>query len=89
VGDGVDRFCRAGWVVGRLYSDWPVDLPADWVRLVSQPQTAAEQEATQISIKRNRPFGDAAWQQEIAAKLGLSSCFHDPWRRIRKKDGAA
>ncbi|MGD0767717.1 MAG: hypothetical protein ABSB42_05915 [Tepidisphaeraceae bacterium] len=56
---------------------------------MSQPQTAAEQEATQISIKRNRPFGDAAWQQEIAAKLGLSSCFHDPWRRIRKKDGAA
>jgi hypothetical protein len=56
---------------------------------VNQPQTAAEQEAMQISIKRNRPFGDAAWQQEIAAKLGLSSCFRDPWRPARTKESGA
>ncbi|MGA2442095.1 MAG: transposase [Tepidisphaeraceae bacterium] len=72
-----------------LLSDWPMDLPANWVKWVNQPQTAAEQEAMQISIKRNRPFGDAAWQQEIAAKLGLSSCFRDPWRPARTKESGA
>jgi putative transposase len=69
-----------------LLSDWPVDLPRDWVKWVNQPQTLAEQEAMQISIKRNRPFGDAAWQHEMAARLGLDSCFRDPWRPARAKD---
>ena len=72
-----------------MLSDWPVDLPRDWIKWVNRPQTAAEQEAMQISIKRNRPFGDAAWQQEMAAKLGLSSCFRDPWRPVRRKESDA
>jgi hypothetical protein len=41
----------------------------------------------QTSIQRNRPFGEAAWQQAMAAKLGLTSCFRDPWRPVRKKEG--
>ena len=38
-----------------VLSEWPVDLPADRVKLVNQPRTAAEREATPISIKPNRP----------------------------------
>jgi hypothetical protein len=64
-----------------------MDLPADWVKLVNQPQTAAKREGMQISIKRNSPFGDAAWCQEMAAELELGSCLRDPWRPTRTNDG--
>jgi putative transposase len=70
-----------------ILSDWPVDLPRDWIKSLNQPQSAAEEEALQVSLKRNRPFGDPAWQQQIAAKLGLTSCFRDPWRPAGRKNG--
>jgi putative transposase len=72
-----------------LLSDWPVDLPRDWAKWVNQPQTAAEEEAMKTSIERSRPFGDDRWQRQIAAKLGLRSCFRDPGRPARRKDGGA
>jgi len=87
IGDGSSLWARQEGSAQQkaMLSDWPMDMPANWVKLVNHPQTAAEREAMQKSIKRSRPFGDAAWRQEIAAKLGLSSRFRDPWRPARTK----
>jgi len=56
-----------------LLSDWPIDRPANWTQLVNQPQTQAEEDAIQLHIARNRPFGDAAWVAKKARQLRLEN----------------
>jgi len=70
-----------------ILHDWPIDLPKDWRQRVNTPQTAEEEAAMQVSIKRSRPLGQAAWQQKMAARLGLTSCFRDPHRPAKAKKG--
>jgi len=52
-------------------SPWPVDRPADWLAVVNQPQTPAEEHAVCRAILRSRPFGADAWVDETVARLGL------------------
>ena len=65
----------AGWrgdeKLRAILSDWPVERPADWVRLVNEPMTAKEAEGIRTCIARNRPFGTGEWQSEQARRLGL------------------
>ncbi|MGB7157109.1 MAG: transposase [Tepidisphaeraceae bacterium] len=63
-----------------LLADWPIDLPDDWLDLVNEAQTPAEEEAVRTAIRRARPFGSPAWQTRTAATLNLASCFRDPGR---------
>ena len=72
----------APWLVDG--EDWPIELPASWLKLVNTPQTAAEEEAVQRSIRRGTPFGSESWQRRIAARLKLQSSLHDPWRPKKK-----
>jgi putative transposase len=55
-----------------LLCPWPVPLPNDWVEYVNAAQTEAEVEALRRSVQRGCPFGSASWQQQMAARLGLS-----------------
>ena len=73
----------------RIMHPWPIDLPGNWVGLVNEPQTLAEEAAMKVSIERGRPLGDGPWQQRMAAKLGLTSCFRDPHRPAKAKRGAS
>jgi hypothetical protein len=50
---------------------------------VNTPQTAAELEAVRRAICRNQPFGNDAWQQQVAKRLGLESTLR-PRGRPRK-----
>src|ERR1700730_6653693 len=50
---------------------WPVPMPEDWPAQVHQPQTEAELEAVRRSVVRGCPFGNIAWQQRTARRLGL------------------
>ena len=61
--------------LGALLSDWPVERPSRWLRLVNEPLSAKEQAAIAISMRRNRPYGDSAWQAEQAQRLGLLHTF--------------
>jgi len=63
---------------------WPVDRPRPWLRLVNEPQTAAEEEALRVSVQRGRPFGGAVWAKQAAARLGLEATFR-PRGRPRKE----
>jgi putative transposase len=54
-----------------ILSDWPMERPRNWVALVNQPMSEKEAEAFQISMARNRPYGDEAWQDRQARRLGL------------------
>ena len=49
----------------------PVELPQPWVQWVDTPLTVSELEAIRTSVRRNRPFGDAAWTRGLAERLQL------------------
>jgi putative transposase len=61
---------------------WPIERPRDWTARVNRP-FGKEEEAVRRSIQRGQPFGAAAWQAEVAARLGLESAFR-PRGRPRK-----
>jgi putative transposase len=52
--------------------------------LVNQPQTDAELAALRTSLSRGQPFGDDAWRQRTARRLGLEFTLH-PRGRPRKQ----
>jgi len=66
--------------MAKLLGEWPVDRPADWLKIVNTPQTAAEEQAVQTSIRRGRPLGTETWQRRTAARLGLSHTFRERGR---------
>lgn len=67
-------------------SDWPAEVPPDWVSFVNRPETDEELEALRRGVTRGSPYGDATWQHQAAARLGLESSLRDPWRprKVRK-----
>jgi putative transposase len=67
-----------------LLSDWPIERPANWVRLVNDPLTEKEMEAIQVCIARNRPYGNEEWQDKQIKRLGL---FHTVRREGRPRAG--
>jgi putative transposase len=50
---------------------WPMPLPDEWVERVHQPETEEELAAVRVAVQRGSPFGSAAWQKHLAARLGL------------------
>ena len=65
-------------------STWPVPRPRNWLDLVNQPQTEAELESLRLSVQRGRPFGNPAWNQRTAKRLGLEFTFRS---RGRPREG--
>jgi putative transposase len=54
-----------------VLSEWPVDRPRNWVRIVNEPLTEPELGRLEISLKRGRPFGQDRWTARTVARLGL------------------
>jgi hypothetical protein len=66
-----------------ILHDWPIAVPPDYLDLVNQPQTATEERAMLVGIRRGRPFGGAVWQQQTIEKLGLQSSTNPMHRPTR------
>jgi putative transposase len=64
----------------KMLTPLPVDLPADWLRIVNRPQNPAEEQALRTSIIRGRPFGATDWAAKTARKLNLTHTFRDRGR---------
>lgn len=69
-----------------LLSEWPMERPSNWVRLVNEPLTEKEQEAIRTSLARGRPYGDGAWQQTQAKRLGLLHTLRREGRPSKARD---
>lgn len=63
-----------------VLGEWPVQVPADWLAWVNEPQTDAEVAALRVSVAKGRPFGEEDWQRRTADRLGLTSAFRDTGR---------
>jgi putative transposase len=56
-----------------LLSEWPLPRPADWLRIVNEPQSEAELKALRRCVTRGSPLGAADWVIRTAGQLGLES----------------
>ncbi len=65
---------------------WPVTPQRDWLAAVSRPQGEKELERLRRSAYRGAPFGDAAWQERTAGRLGLESSLRPRGRPRRAED---
>ena len=67
-----------------LLSDWPIERPRDWARVVNQPLGELRARAIRTSIERDRPLGGEAWVRRTAARMGLTYTLR-PRGRPRKQ----
>ncbi len=64
----------------RLLTHWPIGCPRDWLRVVNTPWTPKELEWVRESVKRGRPYGEAAWIQQTAIHLDLDHTLRNEGR---------
>jgi len=64
-------------------SQWPVQMPEDWLEWVNQPLTDAEVNAVRQSVRRGRPYGCDPWTRRTAEQLGLQQTFRSRGRPCR------
>jgi putative transposase len=61
-------------------ADWPVDRPSDWLEVANEPLAPPTLSALRTCVTRGRPWGDDAWVQRIAHRLGLLFTLRNPGR---------
>jgi putative transposase len=66
-------------VIDRL----PIELPSNWARMVNAPLEDNDLETVRLSVNRQRPYGDEAWQNKVCLHLNLQSTIR-PVGRPRK-----
>ena len=58
--------------VPALLSPWPISRSPNWVARVNEALTDRELTALRRSAQRGSPFGDSAWIESTAQRLGLA-----------------
>ena len=51
--------------------DWPIHRRKDWVQWVNQPQSPAEEQWLERSMKFSRPFGSPTWVSRMEKAMAL------------------
>ncbi len=82
-------------------TEWPVDRPRNWLRLVNEPLPPPAQDAVETSLRRGTPFGSPAWVKRAAQRLGLQGTLRprgrppkpapelsDKYRRAKERERA-
>ncbi len=72
-----------------LLSPWPISRSANWSGRVNEPLTEKELAAIRKSVQRGSPQGSAAWVEQTATRLGLTSTLKNrgrPQVRFPKND---
>jgi putative transposase len=70
-----------------LLAAWPLPRSRGWVEHVNAPATLAEVAAMRRSTERGAPFGDPAWVERTAKRLGLETTLR-PRGRPKKEKGS-
>ncbi len=73
--------------VPALLSPWPIPRSPNWVARVNDALTDRELTALRRSAQRGSPFGDSAWIESTAQRLGLAPTINPRGRpQVRFKD---
>jgi putative transposase len=54
-----------------LFSDWPMARPTDWTQWVESRWNDQEWSEVRTSLERGCPYGEKAWVEATAKRLGL------------------
>jgi putative transposase len=83
----------AASVEGWPWSSWrrpefadpcPIGQETDWVEKMGEPLSAQQLASVRESVNRQRPFGELAWQAQIASLFGLESTLRSRGRPAMK-----
>lgn len=74
----------SGEAMQGLLDEWPVSRPGDRWALLNEGQTEWDEHRVAVSIKRNRPLGEADWVAKVVKRLGLEHTIRRPAGRRRK-----
>ncbi|OGI69292.1 hypothetical protein A3A09_03675 [Candidatus Nomurabacteria bacterium RIFCSPLOWO2_01_FULL_42_20] len=55
----------------KLLSDWPFEIPEDYLLFVNEPLEKEMIEEIRQSTKRERPLGNQKWREDMIKKYGL------------------
>jgi putative transposase len=82
------RWCGLSRRTDRPFAlvDWPVDRPRNWVSLVNEALPQRQVQQIQLSLKRQRPFGEEKWVERIAKKLGMEFTLNPRGRPKKGKE---
>jgi putative transposase len=69
-----------------ILAPWPIERPADWVERVNAPLSAGELKRLRRSLVRGQPFGEDAWADRTARRLGLEHTLRPEGRPPTKKN---
>jgi len=69
----------------KLLSEWPVDIPQNYITILNESQIEKEENAIEKSIQRDSPFGESGWVGKIVKKFALESTIN-PRGRPKKGD---
>ena len=67
----------------RILSDWPIDIPKNYISFVNEPQTNEEIAKIRYSVNRGKPFGGPEWTDKIIKALGLESTIRNRGRQFK------
>ncbi len=67
----------------RILSDWPIEVPKDYISFVNESQTDEEISQIRYSVNRGKPFGSREWTYKIIKAFGLESTIRNRGRQIK------
>ena len=65
-----------------ILSEWPIDIPNDYLLLVNQDQDINEEETIESSIVKSNPYGDIDWVKKVVKDFGLEQTLRRVGRPI-------
>ena len=63
-----------------LLSDWPADIPNDYILSINRPQAEKELKYIRECANKSRPFGNESWLDKVVKKFGLEMTLRRPGR---------
>jgi putative transposase len=69
----------------KLLSEWPVDIPVDYLLWLNQIQMESKEDDIEKSIIKSNPYGDDCWATATAKQFGLEQTLRNTGRP--KKNG--
>ena len=55
----------------KILSEWPVNLPKDYLKWLNESQTEDEEKVIEKSIIKGNPFGGDSWVEKIVKKFNI------------------
>ena len=57
----------------KYLSEWPIEMPDEYISFLNEAQTEDEEEAIRKSVRKGNPYGDGVWMMKTIKKYGLES----------------